>query len=228
MFVKHKCPTRTCLVRSPTNAQPINEQNTYYGCDGDHLVQIKSSTGTTHIVYEDEYSFTPLIELYQPACAQPEEQSEAQEAIACVMNSLAQLGIEEVRELQQQIKEQAESILRQSELREEEDEGERESKYNPDAGQIRYFHCDQIGAPLALTDDKGQIIWAGRMATNGTALGACGWCVWSAPDPLPCGALFGFFFSRAGFSSALFLLSCGTAVRALSAYFLETQRTAWR
>ncbi|MFA9950097.1 RHS domain-containing protein [Dentiradicibacter hellwigii] len=27
---------------------------------------------------------------------------------------------------------------------------------------MRYFHCDQIGAPLALTDDKGQVIWAAR------------------------------------------------------------------
>ena len=131
-------------------------------------VLIKSPTGTTHIVYEDEYSFTPLIELYQPACAQPEEQSEAQEAIARVMDSLAQLGIEEVRELEQQIKAQAESILRQGGLREEEDEGKREgkhegeSKHALDGWQIRYYHCDQIGTPLALTNEAGQIIWAAR------------------------------------------------------------------
>ena len=166
----HRQTMQTAQAPQTPPAPTETTRTTYYGWDGDHLVQIKSPTGTTHIVYEDEYSFTPLIELYQPACAQPEEQSEAQEAIARVMNSLAQLGSEEVRELQQQIKAQAESILRQSGLREEEDEGEREGKHEGEgkharasnALQIRYFHCDQIGAPLALTDDKGQVIWAAR------------------------------------------------------------------
>ncbi|MFA9950078.1 RHS repeat-associated core domain-containing protein [Dentiradicibacter hellwigii] len=166
----HRQTMQTAQAPQTPPAPTETTRTTYYGWDGDHLVQIKSPTGTTHIVYEDEYSFTPLIELYQPACAQPEEQSEAQEAIARVMNSLAQLGSEEVRELQQQIKAQAESILRQGGLREEEDEGEREGKHEGEgkharasnALQIRYFHCNQIGAPLALTDDKGQVIWAAR------------------------------------------------------------------
>ena len=91
MFVKHKCPTRACLVRSPTNAQPINEQTTYYGWDGDHLVQIKSPTGTTHIVYEDEYSFTPLLQLYQPASFAQAPEEEAQ-AIEAMRESMAAFG----------------------------------------------------------------------------------------------------------------------------------------
>lgn len=129
MFVKHKCPTRTRLVRSPTNAQPINEQ-TAYGRDGDHLALIKTPAGTTHILYEPE-NFTPLIELYQPTHAQPEEKSEAQQSIARIINSLAQLGTEDVRELRQQIKEQAESILRQS------DSGKRRMRENGKANTTR-------------------------------------------------------------------------------------------
>lgn len=57
--------------------------------------------------------------------------SEAQQSIVRIMNSLAQLGTEDVRELRQQIKEQAESILRQS------DSGKRRMKENGKANATR-------------------------------------------------------------------------------------------
>lgn len=46
----------------------------------------------------------------------------------------------------------------------------------PGVKALRYFHCDQAGVPMALTDAQGQIVWEGRFQAWGKLLSEQGSC----------------------------------------------------
>ncbi|MDH5859272.1 RHS repeat-associated core domain-containing protein, partial [Lampropedia aestuarii] len=145
------------LVDGQENPQSEPE-TTYYGWDGDRLTCTQSPHGTTSTIYEPG-SFTPLLQLYQRKPQQGDTLSEQQHIFQQVDQQFeAMRGHMKPLDIQRHKSAVLQEVERQlKHLGKWQDD---ETAANP--LQIRYYHCNQIGTPLALSDEQGHIIWAGQ------------------------------------------------------------------
>ena len=169
-----------------------NASVTPYGWDGDRLIHTEQiepeqpeQRRITHTVYEPD-SFTPLVQLSTTKAANAgkpavlglmlQEAQEPEEAPMAQM--LGALPKDMQQALEQSLRQAMEggipsamrtlmgddqsqnTLQRLTGLREQLEKQEQEQKTPID---IRYYHCDHLGTPLALTDSQGQIVWAARL-----------------------------------------------------------------
>jgi len=135
--------------------QQTSKEDSYYGWDGDRLTYTKSRQGTTSTLYEPG-SFTPLIQLYQAANANPlltAQQKVFKQIELSLEGFKAHMSPLDARRHKDMVFAEAKRQMQAEGVWQEEE-------YNP--LQIRYYHCNQIGTPLALSDEQGQIVWAAQ------------------------------------------------------------------
>ena len=165
----------------------------YYGWDGDRLVHTEQLDAAqpeqrhiTHTVYEPE-TFTPLVQLSTTGAqakpqvlalmAQSQGGDENEDDNAQMVAMLDALPQDMRKALEQSLRhamsegipeplralmpDQGQNTLqRLTGLREQLDKQEQNQQTEV---TVRHYHCDHLGTPIALTDDKQNIVWAARL-----------------------------------------------------------------
>ncbi|MDH5856533.1 RHS repeat-associated core domain-containing protein [Lampropedia aestuarii] len=142
-------------VQTYTDGKATGQEATYYGWDGDRLTTTKTRQGTTSTVYEPG-SFTPLIQLYQADQSTKPARTEQEQIFRQIEITIA--GIQ--RHLSPlDAQRQKEAVFAEAK-RQLTADGKWQDLEDTNPLQIRYYHCNQIGTPLALSDEQGQVVWA--------------------------------------------------------------------
>lgn len=122
----------------------------FYGWDGDRLAFTQTEEYQWHVIYEPG-SFTPLLQLQQPTNTPISEQDkELAEVMGSLQSTLDYLSAHEAYELSRSVREQTIAQLKAN-----------EQWQTPQLPEECYFyHCNHLGLPEALTNQKGEAVWA--------------------------------------------------------------------
>ncbi len=122
----------------------------FYGWDGDRLAFTQSEENQWHVIYEPE-SFTPLLQLQQPTDTPISEQDKVlAEVMGSLQSTLDYLPVHEAYELSRSVREQTIAQLKAN-----------QQWQTPQLPEECYFyHCNHLSLPEALTNQKGEAVWA--------------------------------------------------------------------
>ena len=130
----------------------------FYGWDGDRLAFTQTADSQWHIIYEPE-SFTPLLQLQHATDAPISEQDKVlAEVMGSLQSTLNYLPAHEAYELARTVRERTVAQLKAN-----------EQWQTPELPEECYFyHCNHLGLPEALTNQKGEAVWAASYDAWGT------------------------------------------------------------
>ncbi|SEM41438.1 RHS repeat-associated core domain-containing protein [Variovorax sp. YR750] len=166
----------TKTVSEQTPGKAARESRTFYGWDGDHLVHVEhwspeSERQVVHTVYEPG-SFTPLVQFSAAGGATP---TGLAALAAQARDPRMQQALHEAFDaLPLDMRERMDTQVRQM-LRDGLPASAQALEALPVADDtrsvaVRHYHCDYLGTPQALTDERGRLVWMGRCDPWGNLL----------------------------------------------------------
>ncbi len=155
------------------NGTPVGEvQATFYGWDGDRLVLTEQGDTHIHTIYQPN-SFVPLIRIEGGRHAPGQSLArkiEQQSGIVFSTEQRERLDAIEHELRNENLSEQNRHWLQQAGASTQELKAMLDEETNDAQRTIHLYHCDHLGTPIALIDEKGKIDWRIELDAWGNVL----------------------------------------------------------